>query len=921
MRPIKLTMSAFGPYAGVTEIDFDKLGERGIYLVTGDTGAGKTTIFDAIVYALYGEPSGDSRSSSMLRSKYAKDETPTYAELVFRYRDKEYKILRNPEYKRKKTRGEGYTKQTAACELTYPDGRVVTKKNEADEEIKKIIGVNKNQFMQIAMIAQGDFLKLLLASTDERTKIFRDIFKTKCYSQLQDKLREEFAKIAQARDKLNFSVQQYIEGIVCEEESVYYSDVQKAKNNELPMADTLLTIEKLIEQDEISEKELLSQINEIEKQTDKVNAKLTKFEEYNKLRQEELEVKEKLEESKIKQEKSKVFFIEQKDNLSQTDLLGKEVARINAELPRHRELESQQINLKNTKESISKESKLLTDTNNQIEKLTEKIKELKSEKITLENAGEQRERLLSKRVTEQKNKESLEALKKSLNEYHNLYIKLEKSQSEYKTFSEAYEKATSEYNAKEKAYLDEQAGILASTLIENEPCPVCGSILHPNPASKSEKAPTEAELKKAKDKSEKAGQKASQASMECSVLKGQENTARQNIEDSLNKLVPNVSIENADDEISKLIELQIQKISEIEAQIEIEDKKLSRKNELEKVIPDFEKESEQLRNSLSQFENNIASNKAKAEEIEKQINNMKCNLSFENKATAEKRLHDCEEKIKSIKDSFEKAEQEYNLCKELVIELSAKAEQISQQLEKAEEIDFDAEKQKQSKLLNSRKEKSNKRTDILTRLSANRTALQNIVSKSDELDTLESKYVLTKSLSDTANGIVKGKEKIMLETYIQMTYFDRIIAKANTRFMVMSGGQYEMKRRQEVGDKRNKTGLDIDIIDHYNGTQRSVNTLSGGESFKASLSLALGLSDEIQASAGGIKLDTMFVDEGFGSLDDESLDQAMKSLNGLTEGNRLVGIISHVNELKERIDKQIVVTKDRDGGSKAKIIV
>ncbi len=921
MRPIKLTMSAFGPYAGVTEIDFDKLGERGIYLVTGDTGAGKTTIFDAIVYALYGEPSGDSRSSSMLRSKYAKDETPTYAELVFRYRDKEYKILRNPEYKRKKTRGEGYTKQTAACELTYPDGRVVTKKNEADEEIKKIIGVNKNQFMQIAMIAQGDFLKLLLASTDERTKIFRDIFKTKCYSQLQDKLREEFAKIAQARDKLNFSVQQYIEGIVCEEENDCFSDVERAKNNELPMADTLLTIERLIEQDEISEKELLLQINEIEKQTDKVNAKLTKFEEYNKLRQEELEVKEKLEKSKIKQEKSKVFFIEQKENLSQTDSLGNEVARINAELPRHRELESQQISLKNTKESISKESKLLTDTNNQIEKLTEKIKELKSEKITLENAGEQRERLLSKRVTEQKNKESLEALKKSLNEYHNLYIKLEKSQSEYRTFSEAYEKATSEYNAKEKAYLDEQAGILASTLIENEPCPVCGSTSHPNPASKSEKAPTEAELKKAKDKSEKAGQKASQASMECSVLKGQENTARQNIEELLNELVPDVSIENADDEISKLIELQIQKISEIEAQIEIEDKKLSRKNELEKVIPDFEKESEQLRNSLLQIENNIASNKAKAEEIEKQINNMKCNLSFENKATAEKRLHDCEEKIKSIKDSFEKAEQEYNLCKELVIELSAKAEQLSQQLEKAEEIDFEAEKQKQNELLNSRKEKSNKRTDILTRLSANRTALQNIVSKSDELDTLESKYVLTKSLSDTANGIVKGKEKIMLETYIQMTYFDRIIAKANTRFMVMSGGQYEMKRRQEVGDKRNKTGLDIDIIDHYNGTQRSVNTLSGGESFKASLSLALGLSDEIQASAGGIKLDTMFVDEGFGSLDDESLDQAMKSLNGLTEGNRLVGIISHVNELKERIDKQIVVTKDRDGGSKAKIIV
>ncbi len=159
----------------------------------------------------------------------------------------------------------------------------------------------------------------------------------------------------------------------------------------------------------------------------------------------------------------------------------------------------------------------------------------------------------------------------------------------------------------------------------------------------------------------------------------------------------------------------------------------------------------------------------------------------------------------------------------------------------------------------------------------------------------------------------------MLETYIQMTYFDRIIVRANTRFMVMSGGQYELKRRAEADNNRRQSGLELDVIDHYNGTRRSVKTLSGGESFLASLSLALGLSDEIQSSAGGIRLDTMFVDEGFGSLDEESLRQALRALSALSEGNRLVGIISHVAELKERIDRQIVVTKDRDGGSRAQI--
>lgn len=245
---------------------------------------------------------------------------------------------------------------------------------------------------------------------------------------------------------------------------------------------------------------------------------------------------------------------------------------------------------------------------------------------------------------------------------------------------------------------------------------------------------------------------------------------------------------------------------------------------------------------------------------------------------------------------------------------------LTAQLKDAEEIDVDTEKKRQTELTTEKADLTKAITVISSRLDRNGEALKNIRKGSGRLTEVETKWTWVKALSNTANGNIGGKEKIMLETYVQMTYFDRILARANTRFMIMSGGQYELKRRIEAENNRSQSGLELDVIDHYNGTERSVKTLSGGESFKASLSLALGLSDEIQSSAGGIRLDTMFVDEGFGSLDDESLQQAMRALYGLTEGNRLVGIISHVSELKEKIDKQIVVTKEKSGGSRAEIV-
>lgn len=920
MRPIKLTMSAFGPYAGETVIDFEKLGENGIYLISGDTGAGKTTIFDGIVFALYGSASGEKREPSMLRSKYAKPDTPTFVELVFKYADKLYTVRRNPAYMRKKLKGEGYTEQSADCCFTYPDGRVVTKKSEVDEAVNKIVGVSKNQFLQIAMIAQGDFLKLLTASTEDRKTIFRYIFKTERFLKLQDKLKADYSKAKEQVEKAQNSMAQYIDGIRCAEENPLFIQVQRAKNNELPILDVIATLEMLIKQDENSDKKLNSDIQIIEKQLGEVNSLLGKLEDYKKLGKELCTVGKAIELKSDKFEQAKELLESEKERFKETEVLNSKSAKFKAELPRYDELELQNKKIEAIHKKLKSDEKSLTDQNTLLAAKTETLEKLKAEKSTLEKAGENKEKLTSERNAAEEMMKNLEALKKSLNDYDLMIASLEEKQTIYLEAMNTAQQSLEAYNEMNRSFLNEQAGILAQQLKENSPCPVCGSTVHPNIAQKSDSAPTESELKKTKQKSDKAQSDAANASNVCAVIKGKVETAKANIEIQLEKLIGNTDINSSKEKINDLIKEQLEIIKKLNLEITAEEKNIKRKSELETIIPKTESETEKLKTDISSLKTNIASCKASLEEISRQLANLKSSLCFVDKSTAEKKIQEIESKSESIKKSFENAQNSFSKCEKEIIELKAKKEQLKKQLESAEKIDEEKVKERQNSLTVQKQSKGELRTAIIARLSANRSAFDNIIKKKDEINTLEKNLVLVQSLYSTANGRISGKEKIMLETYIQMTFFDRIIARANTRFMIMSDGQYELKRRQSAENKQASEGLSLDVIDHYNGSQRSVNTLSGGESFKASLSLALGLSDEIQASAGGIRLDTMFVDEGFGSLDDESLNQAMNALKGLTEGNRLVGIISHVSELKERIDRQIIVSKDRLGGSKVKIV-
>jgi len=921
MRPVKLEISAFGPYAGKVELYMDKLGERGLYLITGDTGAGKTTIFDAIMFALYGEASGENREPIMFRSKYADPDTPTFVDLVFSYAGKKYRVSRNPEYERPAKRGAGMTVQKADAELIYPDGRVVTKTRDVTNAIQEIIGIDRSQFTQIAMIAQGDFLKLLLAPTEDRKRIFRQIFKTELYQNLQDKLKEESGTLGREYEMLKSSIQQYINGVSCLEDNVFCIELEKAKNGSLLTADTMILIEQIIAEDENSREELNNKLDDTEKQLEQVNARLGKAEEIGKTRRGLVSAIETFQKTEPRLKELSNQYEGEKAKQPETDVLSETITTEKSRLQQYDELE-------NTKKKLDAKERELTRKESEhsawatlLETEGKLLETAKKEFEALKSAEVEKEKLLGLKKVLDDRKDKVGKISDDLEAYQKLWKELEAAQKKYLSASGQAEMLRTEFSNKNKAFLNEQAGILATTLAEGSKCPVCGSTVHPEPAILSETAPSEAEIRAAKEDWEKAQSDAARLSVKAGELSGQSEAKKDDIIDRASKLIGDCVF----DEIATKIDTALSELNvslvELNEKIKTEGSKAMRAAELNKEIPKKEIRVKELETAINDSKMSMVALSQEIKNLKDTLEKISEELEFESKAKAEEAVADLEKKRDQLKQKLDKAHQAFVDCKAEVDKLNGTVNALTAQLKEAEEIDVDTERKHQSGLTTEKAELAKGITAISSRLDRNGEALKNIRKGGGRLTEVETKWAWVKALSNTANGNISGKEKIMLETYIQMTYFDRILARANTRFMVMSGGQYELKRRVEAENNRSQSGLEMDIIDHYNGTERSVKTLSGGESFKASLSLALGLSDEIQSSAGGIRLDTMFVDEGFGSLDDESLQQAMRALYGLTEGNRLVGIISHVSELKEKIDKQIIVTKQKSGGSRAEIIV
>lgn len=918
MRPLKITMSAFGPYAGEVTLDMQKLGKSGIYLITGDTGAGKTTVFDAISYALYGEASGNYRENTTLRSKYASADTPTFVELEFEYNNEIYKINRNPEYPRPNKRGEGFTKQSANAELVMPDGSVITKIKEVSAKVEEIIGINKNQFSQIAMIAQGDFRKLLNCETNERSKIFRKIFKTEPYHNIEIKLSSLFNELKRNREKEKSGIEQYINQLKCNENDTLSLELERAKSGDVLIEDVIKLAGEIINKDTLEYTKTQKNIESINEEIEKINSNIKLYENQEATKKAYAKASSKLEELKTKRNDCEKAYKSAEAQRERLEDLTRKINLINSKMPKYDELKSLENSINERAQSFEKSNNSLKLKQQEITLLEKEIDEKSKALEEVKGADLLVQKLTVQKEEINKKAEALKELKTEIDRCKTEQKNLKNAQSFAKSALDEYGALENEYNQIYIAFFNEQAGIIADELKDGEPCPVCGSTSHPNLARKSENAPSQADVESAQNLVKKAQEKADKARDTASAIKSRFDEIAANVKSAAKKLFG--TDDNVFDDYNSNINALKKEYDCTLALLKTANEKLNLYQKLDKEIPKIQEKQKSLSDEISTLNTQKASDEAFISENTKRVTSIKSELDFESADLAKDKLKEYTNLSKDIKNTIEKSKNDFDDIKSKYDTQKGTKASLENALKEFKEIDLASLNEKSLKLNEYKKDVDKTAKSLYSRIESNKLLVDDISEKRDILKGYDDKFVWLKALSETANGDISGKEKITLETFVQMTYFDSIIRKANIRLLTMSDGQYELVRRSDAETLKKNEGLALDVIDHFNASTRSVSTLSGGESFMASLCLALGLSDEIQSSNGGIKLDTMFVDEGFGSLDGEALDRALSALTSLSQGNRLVGIISHVDALCDRIDNKIVITKDRTTGSNAQII-
>ena len=926
MKPLKLTMSAFGSYAGKNVIDFTGQ-QQGIFLITGDTGAGKTTIFDAITYALYNQTSGGERNGNMMRSQYAQPETETYVELEFLYRGQTYRVRRNPDYKITKTLKNGKIREQKvphSVELTLPDGTVFPeKKNATDAKIIEILGLTADQFSQIVMIAQGDFLKLLYTKSDERKMIFSKLFRTDIYWKIQENLRRKSMEMDERIQENDRAFEQ-----------------EKSRIMPLPEREEL-PLDELVERLRERLKDALKEQNLRRANVEELNKKITKYEEINKLFVSLEKIRQTGRELEARQAESK----ERRQQIENARKADKVLVAEQQNL-------RQQQAVEQSAQAIAKMTETLADDQEMFETLKTQLQEAEAKQkreaadtqkkmLALEQSFPSYEALQNARSEEQQAKKVWEDLRKTSEEsFHKKAAGIAALKEQQKRQEQAVEKtkknweqtslsaseSAKHYEHMYEAFLKEQAGILAENLSAGCPCPVCGSTIHPDPAKLSDHAVTELEVEQAKKTRAAAEEKRDLAYAAFEA----EKTEKQ-------KLAQAVEKEEADFVLAQTIAKQQRKEAE---QNYVSLQKIAEQIREKLVYPSLAEAKKQyaaMQKALEAAEQEIAKKRQKVSELAEAMNTLKGQklAEEENQKTAKKLA------VKTEKE-YAKLLEKSGFISEETYHLAILPERSRSKLER-EEKEYESQclrQQSEQKLLEKQvsgktytdttelneqlkaekqalKEAEKTYMELHTAYENDRSVLQNCAVYLEKGKKLEREDQVIKSLSKTANGRLSGSAKIDFETYIQRQYFKQIIHEANKRLLTMSNHQFILKLKEEAntGRKTNE-GLDLSVYSLVTDSERDVKTLSGGESFLAALAMALGLSDIVERSAGAIHPDMMFIDEGFGSLDAQSRQQAIEVLAELAGDSRMVGIISHVTELKEQIDRKLVVSRT-DKGSRA----
>lgn len=934
MRPNKLVLSAFGPYASKVELDLSKLGENGVYLITGDTGAGKTTIFDAITFALFGKPSGDIRDVKTLRSEYANEEIETYVELDFIYHDEEYHIYRRPEYTYTHVQKNGEVKQRSKATDAYlilPNGDRIVKPTEVTKQVEQLLGMKRDQFRQIAMIAQGSFLEILNADTKERGRLFEKVFMTSKYSVLMDRLNQMAKESSIALNDAKLRLQQIISDIRVPEilQEQYEQTLETFAMNDIqPVYDLL---DKII----IGAKEGIENLQKQKEQVQKQLQKSRKEEtEKTKQLQDLLSLEKLLKEKPVKEEKANRYTERLKTDGEkyhiQIDALKKEQAQIEHELPEYAGLTKLTAKLAEIKKQGSSVLKDLETKTSLKKQLDEDITLKQKEAQILTDSELSLNKLFIKEEEIEKKISAFYHASMIQSNYQNAVDNLKEKTQFLQESTDRKAMLQKQYDDAQLSYFANQAGLLASRLIKGEPCPVCGSIEHPRPASYSDQLVTQEEInqyKKKADQVEKEYQVASKACVDANLkMSTLQNELELVLKSVTEQTIPLRSVKTFIDEHTVQLKKEQKEISTRIKQLQQRSK---RYQELLKMIPKLQQKLTALAEEVSQSEITQAKLSVEHEQIQKQVQETTAKLKYSSETEAKNRVAILAKQILEYQQQIDQLTNESKLAMDELVYVSAQIDMLKEKVESS--IDEIPLQKNQLGLLQAKIENLQvQQEEILKSIhdtqmyeSDAQDTKKKIKSESDAYQTKLSRYSSLRELADVAMGNGRSsKEKITLQEYVQIAYLDRMIHKANERYLSMSNQQYQLVRSAGTKDKRSHEALDLDVIDFSNGSIRPVSSLSGGESFIASLALALGMSDEIQSQAGGIQIDTMFIDEGFGTLDQDSLNNAIQTLMKLSGENRLVGIISHVKELKERIHKGIIVTKDLHGshGSAAKVI-
>jgi len=935
MKPMKLILSAFGSYAGEEVIDFD-CAKRGVFLITGDTGAGKTTIFDAITYALYDQTSGGRREGIMMRSQFASPETPTFVELMFSYQGQRYQVRRNPSYsrpsKRRNKAGElTYTTEGAAVSLILPDGKEFPGRiREINEKIIEILGVSKEQFTQVAMIAQGEFIRLLHAASKDRKEIFARIFDTGIYAKLQQHLREMSKSLyGQLEDNCKLCLHE-IEGVQCQADSPCAVVWEESKGLlETNPGQILDVLGQILEEQQEREKQLRQQAENLQKQQQENHFQLRQAQEISRLfaeaqqadilieqRQKELEQLRKKEQQKREEAETLRQRFE-----TQLPKLSEHIAALKNLLPKYAKIKEQQKVLQQANAQRQTTVESVEKLTRQIAKAEENIEKLETDNQCLTEETQQLPELLQKEKELADHKKMLEEMDRTNQNWQQAQAEQKKGQKKLQNLSNDYQEKSRAHDELYRAFVEEQAGLLAQDLQVGQPCPVCGSLEHPKKAELSREAVTKQQVEQAKQRRERANSDLEKYREQFQKI--QEHCEQQKVllfRDGQRLFGEEFQIENiepawaASKEEYQETRQKLEQLKQKAVQLEQQKETLKQcKNSHAKLKEQQEQQKEIQSQAI-----------LAVEKAQQALQLLQAELPFPTEKELQTQLVREEKEKQALETQRTNLEQNLQRLRQNIAQNQGTlSEQIKnrtaleQQLQDKEPPEMPELMAQAGKLEQKAQFLEQERRRLISQIDRNTEAKRNLTQQYLERERLKGQYELMGNLDRTANGNLAQHVRMDLQTYVQRRYFKYMVEEANRRLIKMNGEQFLLQCRElEQLGRQGEVGLDLDVYDLVTDQVRDVKTLSGGESFLAALAMALGMADVIQKNAGKVHLDTMFIDEGFGSLDEEARQRAIGILNEMAGDTKLVGIISHVTELKEQMDRKLVIKKS-DKGSHA----